>query len=500
MNLNKLSALMWESFPEDNLVLMGLTVITEENLDELPVELIDEIRISRDEDYNIKIFCARNINRFDNRTPSKKNIEKEFLAGETIDPGKVVVRPYGNDYYIELSQCYYNGYISKISQTEYRLSCYHIMCKNTEKEEFLLKEWILNGGESGLRFYNNQNYKYIVEGSVSGTYGDFDFPIKDELPEKECSGGFAHFEFRDTAFDVHYVGKTYGPTWSENLSITYTEKYGRIPNAEERKMIRDFLSFITGTTMIYIGNSSYDENGNQIGFEMDYPRTYGFEIKNICRQAAEPPINDKVKSSQIYLGTVQNLIEPFMDLYEKLDLEALFTSYWYARNIAVPYGLPILSSALECLIRKWYDQVEANPDTLLMKKGDFRKRIKPVKELVEEQFIDTDFSERMKRKIDDMNRMSINEMIKYFFSKIEVPIGETEAKALQARNISAHGSFREKDNDYIEQYMMSKVYECLIIRTVLTLLRYEGKYIDYGSLGFPEKALKIPSGDKFEET
>lgn len=34
---------------------------------------------------------------------------------------------------------------------------------------------------------------------------------------------------------------------------------------------------------------------------------------------------------------------------------------------------------------------------------------------------------------------------------------------------------------------------------VLTLLGYTGKYVDYGTLGFPEKNIKVPSGEAVVE-
>ena len=49
----------------------------------------------------------------------------------------------------------------------------------------------------------------------------------------------------------------------------------------------------------------------------------------------------------------------------------MFFNYWYARNIAKPMDLPILSSALEHLKSQWYKEVEMNPDTVLMDKKDF---------------------------------------------------------------------------------------------------------------------------------
>ena len=46
---------------------------------------------------------------------------------------------------------------------------------------------------------------------------------------------------------------------------------------------------------------------------------------------------------------------------------------------------------------------------------------------------------------------------------------------------------------------MSQVYECIIVRAILKLLKYDGNYVDYGTLGFPEKNINYPSGSENNE-
>lgn len=98
------------------------------------------------------------------------------------------------------------------------------------------------------------------------------------------------------------------------------------------------------------------------------------------------------------MDTIQKYIEPFSELYEKLDFASFFSAYWYAQKVTQPMDLPILSAALENLKRKWYEEVEINPETVLMDKKDFSKRIKPIKKMVETQFAGTEYVERMKRR------------------------------------------------------------------------------------------------------
>lgn len=495
MNKRKLDALLWENIPFKNFIIVGHSDIKQKNLDEVFWEDVDELCVSRDNDYNINISCVRYLNKFKEKKQRPVRQKQEIVLGSPIPEGKLEIK-ISDNYIVDFEPLYYEGYESRIDKTNYKLSCYRIEGKSTTKTPSVIKEWILNGSLSGLYFCGNSKFEYKVEGSVFGTYGDMEFPVKESLEEQEYYGRFTHIKYKDTAFDIHFVSDKYGPSWSTNLSISYFEKYGRIPSVDERKQIRDYLSFFIGKRLIYVGETSFDENGDEIGFIMEYPRTYGFDIKKVCMHGEKAPIRNDSASLRNYFNTVQNYIEPFSRLYEKLDFKSLFSAYWYAKEIAKPMDLPILSGALENLKRKWYKEVELNPETVLMDKKDFSKRIKPIKELVQTQFEGTEYAERMKRSVESMNRMTVNEQLTYFFAGIDMTIGDIEKNALNARNFSAHGSFGGSNIDYQEQYMISQIYECIIVRAVLKLLKYDGNYIDYGTIGYPEKNINCPSGSE----
>jgi hypothetical protein len=483
---------LWENIPFDNFIICGNKSIKQENLDEVFWDDVDELCVSRDDNYNIKLSCVRYLNQYKEKKQKPVVPERKLIPGETIPEGRLEIKIF-DDYTVIFAPMYCDGYESRLNKTNYLLSCYHIEGKSTKKPS-VIKEWILNGSNRGLYFCVNSKFEYKVEGSVSGVYGELEFPIKEELEEQEYNGRFIHFKYKDTAFDIHFVGNNYGPSWSTNLSISYFEEYGRIPSIEERTQIREYLSFFIGKRLMYVGEASFDENGNQIGFIMEYPRTRGFDIKKECMAGAKAPIRNDASVLEKYFDTVQKYIEPFSELYEKLDFHSLFSAYWYAKDIVQPMDLTILSAALENLERKWYEKVELNPETVLMDKKDFAKRIKPIKGLVETQFAGTEYAERMKRTVEGMNRMSVSEQLTHFFEGIDLVIGKKEKEALRARNFSAHGSFGGNIVDYEEQFMTSQVYECILVRVVLKLLKYEGSYIDYGTLGYPEKDINNPSG------
>ena len=65
---------------------------------------------------------------------------------------------------------------------------------------------------------------------------------------------------------------------------------------------------------------------------------------------------------------------------------------------------------------------------------------------------------------------------------------------MRARNFSVHGSYKSGGNDYYKQMRTSRIYECLLSRVILKLLDYEGQYVDYGTIGYPQKDIIFPCG------
>ncbi len=490
-----LDDLMWESIPSNDLLFSGSAVMTKENMNELPVEDVQQLFVSRDEELNIVIRCVSIVNQGTSRIIDIKKRESEYLPGMSVKPGEIVINYPGNSY--RFCQCYFQGYTGNYQKIEYKLSCYHAEFKSKRGEKVaLIREWILNGSRTGLRFCGNGKYDYTKESVISGNHGDLIFPEPRSILEKNVIGRYLHVKFKDTAFDVSFLGNKNGPQWSENICISYFENYGRIPRIDERECIREYLSFFIGKRLIYIGESSFDENGNIVGRIIEKPRTYNYDIKFLCSNGAKAPIKDEYADLNHYVDAIQQGIDRFDFLYKTYDLESFLSAYWYSKNVARPFDLVILGSALERLVNEWYSEEKNNHDTVLIEKKDFSKRIRPVKELIEKIFEDTGYVERMKRSVDSINIMSTSEKFQRFFEEIGLPIGGAEKKALKARNCPAHGSYRNNNEKEVKEMQnMSKVYECLINRIVLKLLDYNGNYVDYGTIGYPEKDISCPCGD-----
>lgn len=64
MNKRKLDSLLWESIPSNNLIAYGYSDINQENLNDVFWEDVDELYVSRDDNYDISISCVRYLNQY----------------------------------------------------------------------------------------------------------------------------------------------------------------------------------------------------------------------------------------------------------------------------------------------------------------------------------------------------------------------------------------------------------------------------------------------------
>jgi len=174
MNKRKLDSLLWENIPFENFIIVGHSEIRQENLNDVFWDDVDELCVSRDDDYNINISCVRYLNRYKEKKQRPITQKQEIVLGSAMPEGKLEIK-ISDNYIIEFNPIYSNGYESKLDKTNYKLSCYHIEGKSTTKIPSVIKEWILNGSKSGLYFCGNSKFEYKIEGAVFGTYGVWSF-------------------------------------------------------------------------------------------------------------------------------------------------------------------------------------------------------------------------------------------------------------------------------------------------------------------------------------
>ena len=89
-----------------------------------------------------------------------------------------------------------------------------------------------------------------------------------------------------------------------------------------------------------------------------------------------------------------------------------------------------------------------------------------------------------------------NEKMRIIFDKLGLETGKVEDQAIRLRNSMVHGSrdYSDIENAY-DDLVLSRAYEILFHRIMLTLIGYTDYYIDYSMQGCPSKPVRMKAGE-----
>ena len=364
-----------------------------------------------------------------------------------------------------------------------------------DNETEKIQEWYLSGN-------CKVNYTGTTERSIDKSYKRLrnGIDLENDINTIQGSGISRDYNFiqlPEFSFIIAKVPKEFEPVWSYNLSIEYRKTFGKIPDIEEREAISELVSFILGTQLLKIGESHYDDISNLIKQEFKNP--WGDNIVNKCKKNAIPPVEiGNYNDWDRIIILLTELLPEYLIKRKSLRLKDTLWKYWLAKDSILGANLPILSSAVETLadqilkehpeIKQYY--LEYNLFSDLIKDEIIaieNKIIKAFEQINQKDKIDM-IKESILRKIKGASQRGANEKLKMMFEIIDLPIGKIEKKALTARNKMAHSSLGETNIEEIKDTMrMTRAYETLFHRIFLKILNYKGNYIDYYSVGHPNR-------------
>ena len=144
-------------------------------------------------------------------------------------------------------------------------------------------------------------------------------------------------------------------------------------------------------------------------------------------------------------------------------------------------------------MKGWYESSGSKSKGVYMPASDFRKLTQDGIELIRGRLGQHEYADRIVRRLGGCFTFGVAEKFDNFFAELGLPVSKAEKDAIQSRNRVVHGGGLDESmwDDYVEK---RKTYQTLLNRVILKLLGYEGLYIDYGTVGFPQRALSEPSG------
>lgn len=358
-------------------------------------------------------------------------------------------------------------------------------------------EWYLNGPALGLfvwpRVTERQYHGRYVrtrtcndrESLVSVEYPATDDPISQSLSRDHLL-----ITLDGVQAIVSKVPEHLTPNWSAGLGLEFRRELGGIPDEGTRNAIAEALSFLFGRQLLYIGFTSFDSLGQPM--EEGAVDPWGDDVVATCRAPGWPPLQLPWEPEQSeYM--LSSLIQSYVSLRNELDLSDVLWAYWVGLRMPVGFELPLFGLALERLMDAWFRSNRSKSRGVYIPSDEFDQLTREPFVEVEKRLGGFEHADRMMRRMRWAFQMGVNERFEAFFEELGLTLGQTEQLALKRRNRCAHGG-PVNPNQLREHIRLARTYQALVHRVLLRVLGHTGPYIDYGTLGFPEKALDECAG------
>lgn len=359
----------------------------------------------------------------------------------------------------------------------------------TEPEVLVIKpvhcEWYLCDHISpqfwGITYRSLQSSEKKIRKGIDDYDPDFIFPSSKK--------DFFSLEAAEFSCIVAKVPKELVPNGMEGLCLEF--RNGRI-DAVDKNLLSDlssFLSFMLGAKLYYIGSSHLN----------------GGVLKEVLLDSPNIPFNVQPAISPIHYNQqyewgdfalqVNRLFPVYRQNQDLLSFNHAINRFWTAREIPMGINLPILAGAVE-IIANAYLKMTGNNQPEYMSKPAYELLIETELKSLREKLLGVDGGQIMLNKITGAFRKGPNEKITLFFSLLGLEIGQAEKAAINLRNKMTHDKRDYKTCETaFEDIVLTRVYQVLFNRIILTILGYQGYYRDYSIAKTPSKPMEMKIGD-----
>ncbi|MCD4758749.1 MAG: hypothetical protein K8R39_10785 [Arcobacteraceae bacterium] len=251
--------------------------------------------------------------------------------------------------------------------------------------------------------------------------------------------------------------------------------YNKLLLEEERRKIRNCISFILGKPILYLGYSTYTEDSKMVSFEL----RSGYDYKGAFDLDALPPtILSSNMSNMINSDIFNKLLISLYNNYDKYDFQHLFWMYWHASTSHFYSASVQFGGCIESLQNSY---LEKNSNSKIIESTEIWKSFRENNmNLIDELCIDNKEKELLKNKINNINILPQQKQLEKLFELLKIELTELESKTWKQRNIPAHGNKIENNLEYIRGV---KILRTLFNRLILKISNASEYYYDYYSLG-----------------
>ncbi len=191
----------------------------------------------------------------------------------------------------------------------------------SDRERTILKEWY--GCNNKLNFYHGlktskvteETIKYKIQNSVA-------YEIKNKAESFNKNSFWV--KLKDYKFKVSIIKSSNDKKDFNRYVIEYREKWGMIPNKEERYDISTFLSFVIGTKLIKFGESYFN---NEYLTQKEYISPCPIDI-SFLYQANLPFFSEdyRYNDTDMVIKQLPKMMQKYFQLKEKYRLNEVFST------------------------------------------------------------------------------------------------------------------------------------------------------------------------------
>lgn len=355
-----------------------------------------------------------------------------------------------------------------------------------------LSIWCLNGPRTQIM--PSRVTKRVLHTNISrsrailgGTHGELDHRVEATGGAESHSRDYWLLTNKYFKLRLCNVPEAFGPNWSRNVAVELLEYPNRSFSLLEAQVILGALGFLFGARFIPVGCSWFSENDFLIRSESFVP--WGTNLKQECSQQAMPPISLQQGGVEKVVGKI---LEQIFSLNEEMDFSAGMIGYWLSRLSPAEAAFANIASGLESLMNAWFKSKRSRSQAQYLPQAEFNAVTTEPFCQVERALSGVAHADRILRRLKQANSIGSNEKFERFFEEIELPIGEVEKYAISVRNRFVHGAGAVPTEKVHNLVYTLRSYQSMFHRILLRLIGYQGKYVDYSCLGFPERPLLEP--------
>jgi predicted metal-dependent hydrolase len=187
------------------------------------------------------------------------------------------------------------------------------------------------------------------------------------------------------------------------------------------------------------------------------------------------------------------MVPRYLELNGEFDFDNVLAGYWLFEQTLLGANIPVLATSVEMLKRAWYSSARSKSRGVYMPKEEFEELLEEELNTMEEKLRETEYGDRMVRRMRNAYNFGANESIEFFLGELGLPIGPVERSAMRARNPMAHGSATLLDESRHQETINNTLaYRTLFNRIMLKILGYDGAYVDYATMEWPDRPLGEP--------